>query len=200
MAQQRSVIDARADFPVLSTKMNGKPLAFLDSGASAQKPQVVIDTMNEVMAGGYSNIHRGLYAISQDLTRRFEAARETVARFINANDREIVFTRNATESINLVAQSWGRTNLQAGDEVIISVMEHHANIVPWQILRDQIGIVIKVIPCDDRGVLDLDAFESMLSTKTKFVSVVHISNSLGTINPVNKIIQIAKNLMQKLKY
>lgn len=200
MAEKRSVIAARSDFPVLKTQMNGKPLAFLDSGASAQKPQIVIDTMTDILQGGYSNIHRGLYTISQDLTARFEAARAKIARFIGADsEKEIIFTRNSTEAINLVAQSWGRTFLQEGDEIILTTLEHHANIVPWQMLRDEIGIVIKVVPIDERGVLDLEAFESLLSTRTKFVGAVHISNAIGTINPVNKIIEIAKKFNPEIK-
>ncbi len=190
----------RDDFPVLKTQMNGKRLAFLDSGASAQKPQCVIDAMNNVLEGGYSNIHRGLYTISQDLTAKFEETRAKIASFIGAkSEKSIVFTKNATESINLVAQSWGGTHLKAGDEVIISHMEHHANIVPWQLLRDQIGIELKIIPIDDRGVLDLEAFQELLSPRTKLVSVAHVSNALGTINPVNKIIEIAKSFNPELK-
>ncbi len=200
MAQQRSVISARQDFPILQTQMNGKPLAFLDSGASAQKPSAVINVMNDIYERGYSNIHRGLYAISQDLTARFEEARKTIAAFIGAsNENEIVFTRNATEAINLVAQSWGRTFLSEGDEVIITAMEHHANIVPWQILRDQIGIVIKIIPVNDDGILDLDAYQNMLSPRTKFVGAVHISNATGVINPINEIIRLAKDFNPEIK-
>ncbi len=203
MAEQntvKSVQNCRNDFPILKTQMNDKPLVFLDTGASAQKPQIVIDTMNDILTSGYSNIHRGLYSISQNLTAEFESAREKVAKFIGAkSENEIVFTRNSTEAINLVAQSWGRKYLEAGDEIIISQMEHHANIVPWQILRDQIGIDIKIIPCDEQGVLDIDAFQSLLSTKTKLVGIVHISNALGTINPINKIISLAKNFNPNIK-
>jgi len=184
----RNVEDARADFPVLQTMMNSKPLAFLDSAASAQKPQCVIDAMNAVLEGGYSNIHRGLYTISQDLTTAYEAVRPKVASFIGAaTEKEIIFTRNTTAAINLIASSWGRAFLKQGDEIIITEMEHHANIVPWQMLAKEIGFEIKVVPFDDRGVLDLDAFENFLSDKTKFVGVVHISNALGTINPVKDI-------------
>ncbi len=182
------------DFPALAVPMNGRRLAFLDSAASAQKPRAVIRAMAEVMERGYANIHRGLYPISEALTARFEAARGAVARFLGAaSENEIVFTRNATEAINLVAQSWGRANLAEGDEVVLSVMEHHANIVPWQLLRDQMGIEIKVIPMDDRGVLDLDAFAGLLTHRTKLVSVVHVSNALGTINPVAEIAAIARD-------
>ncbi|MGB0719850.1 MAG: aminotransferase class V-fold PLP-dependent enzyme [Bdellovibrionales bacterium] len=180
--------------------MNGKRLAFLDSAASAQKPKIVIDAMNNVLQIGYSNIHRGLYRISQDLTADFEAVRVKVAQFIGASsEKEIVFTRNATESINLVAQSWGRTHLKSGDEIILTEMEHHANIVPWQLLRDQIGIVIKTVPVNDNGTLDLDAFEKLLTPKTKFVSFVHVSNALGTMNEAKKIIHIARDFYRDIK-
>ncbi len=210
MAAQHSVIGHnaptqdisahRADFPVLATQMNGKPLAFLDSGASAQKPQIVIDTMNDILTKGYSNIHRGLYSISQDLTRRFEEARETIAAFIGAaSDKEIVFTRNTTEAINLVAQSWGRANLQAGDEILISAMEHHANIVPWQLLEDQIGIKLVVAPINAKGELELEAFKELLSSKTKLVSITQISNALGTINPVDDIIKTVRAFNSDIK-
>jgi cysteine desulfurase/selenocysteine lyase len=182
----------RADFPVLETEMNGKPLAFLDTAASSQKPQAVLDAMNAVYEGGYANIHRGLYRISTDLTQKFEDVRAKVAKFIGADEREIVFTRNATEAINLVAQSWARTNLKAGDEIIITEMEHHANIVPWQLLRDQIGIIIKTVPFDATGTLDLAAFEKLLSPKTRLVAYVHISNALGTVNPIKKINAMVK--------
>lgn len=190
----------RKDFPALATQMNGKNVAFLDSGASAQKPNAVINTMNEVLENRYANIHRGLYAWSQDLTANYEAVRVQVADFIGAfSANEVVFTSNATEGINLVAQSYARTHLRPGDEVIISEMEHHANIVPWQILRDQIGIVIKVIPVLDNGELDLEGFAKLLCPQTKFMSLVHISNALGTINPVNEIIALAKDYDDRIK-
>ena len=190
----------RADFPVLSTQMNGKPLAFLDTAASAQKPKAVINAMNAVLEGGYSNIHRGLYRISQHLTTDFEAVRAKIAKFIGANsEKEIVFTRNSTESINLVAQSWGRTHLKVGDEVILSEMEHHANIVPWQLLKEQIGIQIKTIPVLENGTLDYDTFETLLSEKTRLVSIVHISNALGVVNNINKIISLSREFNPKIK-
>ena len=183
----------RDDFPALHKQMNGKPLAFLDSAASAQKPKAVIEAMDAVLSGGYSNIHRGLYEISQNLTQAFEDARKKVAQFIGApSDKNIVFTRNSTESINVVAQSWARTNLRAGDEIIITEMEHHANIVPWQILSEQIGVIVKVVPVTDEGTLDMDAFQSLLSDKTKLVGVVEISNALGTINPIDKITKMVR--------
>jgi cysteine desulfurase/selenocysteine lyase len=195
-----AVAKARSDFSVLSTTMHGKPLAFLDSGASAQKPRQVIEAMDAVLNGGYSNIHRGLYEISQNLTTSFELVREKVAGFINAvSDKEIVFTRNATEAINLVAQSYGRTHFSEGDEIIITAMEHHANIVPWQLLRDQIGVVIKVIPITERGELDLEAFEGLLSERTKLVALVHVSNVLGTVNPIKQIAAKAKAYNSDIK-
>ena len=182
----------RGNFPVLKTKMNGQHLAFLDTAASAQKPQAVIDAMNEIYESGYANIHRGLYHMSTDLTEKYENVRSRVAKFIDATEKEIVFTRNATEGINLVAMSWGHRNLRPGDEIILTEMEHHANIVPWQILRDHIGIVIKTVPFDTSGVLDLDALEKLLSPKTRLVSFVHISNALGTVNPAKKIIKMVR--------
>ena len=195
-----NITDARNDFPVLATTMHGKPLAFLDTGASAQKPLQVIEAMDRVLKGGYSNIHRGLYQISQNLTLEYETVRGKVAEFLNAaSEKEIVFVRNTTEGINLVAQAFGRTHLKAGDEIIISEMEHHANIVPWQLLRDQIGVVIKVIPIDDRGVLNLAAYEALLSERTKLVAVTHVSNALGTINPVKDIAAKAKAFNPEIK-
>ncbi len=181
----------RADFPILSQEVYGKPLVFLDSGASAQKPTAVMDTMQAVMTEGYANVHRGVYNFSQNLSERFEGVRGTVARFINAaSDNEIVFTRNATEAFNLLAHSLGQS-LSAGDEVVISEMEHHANIVPWQLLRDRKGIVIKVAPITDDGALRLDALAELIGPRTKLVSIVHVSNVLGTVNPIKKIAELA---------
>lgn len=185
----------RQDFPILQNTKT----AYLDSASSAQKPQVVLDAMRDVYEHHYANIHRGLYDFSQKTTSLFEAVRPKVAAFINAPSAdEIIFTRNTTEGINLVAQSWGRTNLQKGDEIIITEMEHHANIVPWQLLASQVGVVIKVVPIHDDGTLDFGAFVSLLSPKTKMVAVVHASNSLGTINPVAKIIRAAKDFNSKI--
>ena len=185
----------RGDFPVFESG-----IAYLDSASSAQKPQSVIDAISEAMSSKYANIHRGLYNFSQVKTEEFEGVRERVASFIGAqSSKEIIYTRNATEAINLVAQSWGRQHLREGDEIIISEMEHHANIVPWQLLRDQIGIKIKTIPVLDNGSLDLEAFERMLTPKTMLVSVVHISNALGTVNNVKKIIDIAKDFYPDMK-
>lgn len=190
----------RDDFPILKTQMNGKPLAFLDSAASAQKPKIVIDVMNNVLETGYANIHRGLYALSQNLTTDFEAVRQKISGFIGAySEREVVFARNSTESINLVVQSFGRTHLKKGDVVILSEMEHHANIVPWQILRDQIGIEIKTIPVRDDFTLDLEAFEKLLCPQVKFISIVHKSNACGTVNDINKIIGLARDYNANIK-
>lgn len=197
--QMKDISSYRNDFPVLKTQMNGKPLAFLDSAASAQKPQIVIDKMRSTMEGGYANIHRGLYGISQELTAEYEEVRGKVAGFLGAaSANEIVFTKNTTEAINLVAQSWGRTNLREGDEILLTEMEHHANIVPWQLLAEQTGAVIKTIPVDERGVLVTEALDELISEKTRLLSLVHISNALGTINPVDKIIAHAKNIQPEL--
>ncbi len=190
----------RDDFPALSSMMNGKPLVYLDTGASAQKPQVVIDAVAAAMEHEYANIHRGLYKFSQVKTQEFEAVRHKVADFIGVSDeRSIIFTRNATEGINLVATSWGRKFLKAGDEIILSELEHHANIVPWQMLRDSIGVVLKYIPVLDDGSLDLDAYAGFLSAKTRLVAVVHVSNSLGTINDVKKITEMARGYNADIK-
>jgi cysteine desulfurase/selenocysteine lyase len=186
------VYRVREDFPILSRKIYDKPLVYLDSAASAQKPRVVIDTMRMVMEQEYANVHRGVHWLSAQATRRFEDARRMVQRFINAReDREIVFTRSATEAINLVAASWGRTNLREGDEIVLSQMEHHANIVPWQMLRAEKGIVIKVVPINDDGELILEEYEKLLGPKVKLVAISHMSNALGTINPVEDIIRLA---------
>jgi cysteine desulfurase/selenocysteine lyase len=182
----------RRDFPILSTKVHGKPLVFLDSGASAQKPRQVIDTMREVYEKGYANIHRGVYHLSQLATERFEGVRGRVAKFINAGSAdEIVFTRNGTEAINLIAQSYGRTFFKEGDEVVVSEMEHHANIVPWQILAQQIGIRVVVAPISDTGELILEKFAALLGPRTSLVAITHCSNVLGTVTPAAEIIRLA---------
>ncbi|HIF09997.1 MAG TPA: cysteine desulfurase [Sneathiellales bacterium] len=182
----------RADFPILSREVYGKPLVYLDNGASAQKPRQVIDAMKDVFESYYSNVNRGVHWTSQRSTEAFEAGRKTVAEFLNApSENEVIFTRGATESINLVAHSWGRMNLKAGDEVIISHMEHHANIVPWQMLRQEIGIDLKVVPIDDDGNFMFDEFEKLLSKKAKLVSVTHVSNALGSVVPVKAVIERA---------
>lgn len=178
----------RKDFPALQQTVRGKPLVFLDSGASAQKPQSVIDAITRAYTEGYANVHRGLYDFSQRKTAEFEEARANVAKFIGAPAPfNIVFTRNATEGINLVAQTWGRANLKQDDEIILTEMEHHANLVPWHMLRDEIGIVIKYIPVADNGELLDDKILSLLSPRTKLLSCTQVSNVLGTINNINKI-------------
>ncbi len=179
----------RNDFPILRQQVHGKPLAYLDSAASAQKPQAVIDAMNAVMTTYYSNIHRGVHKLSELSTRGHDQARVKVKQFINAPDeKQIIFVRNATEGINLVARTWGDANLKPGDEVLITHMEHHSNIVPWQMACERTGAQLKVVPIFDNGELDLEAFGSLLSEKTKLVCVVHVSNTLGAINPVEEII------------
>lgn len=185
----------RADFPALSLEINGHPLAFLDSGASAQKPAQVLEKMDQVYRSEYANVHRGAYSLSQIATDNYESARVTVANFLNAKTPdEIVFTRNVTSAINLVAHSYGRKFLSAGDEIIISHMEHHANIVPWQLLREAIGIEIKVVPIDDDGNFLMEDYEKLLGPKTKLVAVTQVSNVLGTILPVKEIVRKAHDV------
>jgi cysteine desulfurase/selenocysteine lyase len=182
----------RKDFPILAKKIHGHPLAYLDTGASAQKPRKVIDAMTRFMENDYSNIHRGVHELSQRATNQYEAVRPKVQKFINAEfEDEIIFTHGATEAINLVAQTWGRTFLKAGDEVVLTSLEHHANIVPWQILRDQIGIVLRVVPVTPKGEVRIDDMKAALSPKTKLVSFAHVSNVLGTILPAKEIIAMA---------
>ncbi|MBL4721744.1 MAG: cysteine desulfurase [Alphaproteobacteria bacterium] len=182
----------RRDFPILSKPMNGKPLVFLDSAASAQKPRQVIDAMRYVYENEYANVHRGAYALSADTTTAYEGARTKVRDFLNAaHSREIIFTKNATESINLVANTFGRDSLKAGDEIIISTMEHHSNIVPWQMLRDQMGLVLKAVPITDDGEFMMAEYEKMLSSKTKLVAITHTSNALGTVTPAAEIVEKA---------
>ncbi|HYB10731.1 MAG TPA: cysteine desulfurase [Alphaproteobacteria bacterium] len=181
----------RQDFPILTRQVFGKPLVYLDNGASAQKPRQVIDTMRDVMENDYANIHRGVHFLSQRATDRYEAARDKVARFIGAETREIVFTRNATEAINLVASSYGRTFLERGDEIVVSEMEHHANIVPWQLLETERGIRIRVVPVDDVGNLRMDVYASLLGPKTRLVALTHCSNVLGTVTPAEEIVRLA---------
>jgi cysteine desulfurase/selenocysteine lyase len=182
----------RADFPILSTTVRGKRLAFLDTAASAQRPASVIDAIVHYERHLHANVHRGVYELSQKATDAFEAARERVRRFLNARSiREVIFTRGTTESINLVAQSWGRS-LQPGDEILITWMEHHANIVPWQMACERSGAVLRVIPIDRRGELDLEAFQRLLSPKTRLVAITQVSNSLGTVLPITDIISAAR--------
>ena len=189
----------REDFPIFRQSMNGSPLVFLDSAASAQKPQQVIDVIREVYESEYANVHRGLYQISELLTQRYEGVRDTICNYINAeHSHEIIFTRNATESINLVANSFGRTFLEEGDEVVITELEHHANIVPWQLLREEKGIVIKVAPINDIGEIIMSEFEKILGPRTKLVAVSHMSNVLGSILPVVEITKMAHSVGAKV--
>lgn len=183
----------RKDFPILHRQVNGKPLVYFDNGATSQKPQQVIDVINRYYQHENSNIHRGIHTLSQEATDAYEKARTTVQQFINAkHHHEVIFTSGTTGSINLVASSFGKKHLQAGDEIIISTMEHHSNIVPWQMICEEKGAVLKVIPISDKGELLMDEFEKLLSSKTKLVSITHVSNTLGTINPVKEIIKLAK--------
>jgi cysteine desulfurase/selenocysteine lyase len=183
------VARVRADFPILTQEVFGHPLVYLDSAASAQKPRQVIEAMDDAYQTHYSNVHRGVHRMSQLCTDAFEAGRETVARYINAGSSdEIVFTRNATEALNLVADCFGRAFLKAGDEVIISTLEHHSNIVPWQLLRTRFGIDLKIAPIDDDGNFLLDEFEALLGPKTRLVAMTHVSNAIGTIVPIKEVI------------
>jgi cysteine desulfurase/selenocysteine lyase len=187
------VARVRADFPILSQKIRGKPLVFLDSAASAQKPRAVIDAMRNAMETQYANVHRGLHWMSERTTDAYEAARDAVAELMNARDRsEVVITRNVTESLNLMAHSYGRGVLQPGQAVLISAMEHHSNIIPWQLLRDERGIELRVAPISDAGELDMEAFERLLENgKVGLVSMTHMSNVLGTVTPAERIVRIA---------
>ena len=182
----------RDDFPILHRLVRGRPLVYLDSAATTQKPRAVLDALARYYAHGNANIHRGVYVLSEEATAAYDAARAKVQRFLNAAaSREIIFTRNATEGINLVAQSFGRRNVGPGDEIVITHMEHHSNIVPWQLLCEQVGARLRVAPIDDTGTLQLDELERLIGPRTRLVSVVHLSNSLGTINPVRDIVEMA---------
>ncbi|MDB5430618.1 MAG: class aminotransferase [Caulobacter sp.] len=181
---------ARAQFPILSRQVNGKPLVYLDSAASAQKPRAVIDAMVHSMEHSYANVHRGLHTLANETTEAYEKARQSAARLINAAETEVVFTKGATEAINLVASGLGQS-LKAGDEIVISQMEHHANIIPWHFLRERQGIVLRFIPVTDDGRLDMEAFKGLLNDRTKVVAVSHMSNVLGTVNDVAEIIRQA---------
>lgn len=179
----------RSQFPVLKREVKGKPLVYLDNAATTQKPKAVIDALVEYYSFYNANIHRGIHSLAEEATAAYEATRDTVQSFINASTREqIIFTKGTTEGINLVASTWGRANIKEGDEIIISTMEHHSNMVPWFMLCKEKGAVLKVIPINDDGELMMDEFEKLLSPKTKLVAVVHVSNALGTINPVEEII------------
>jgi cysteine desulfurase/selenocysteine lyase len=183
----------RSDFPILATEMRGRRLTYLDSAASAQKPQAVIDAMSDFYGAHYANIHRGVYQLSAQATIEYENVRTRVAHFIGARDsREIIFVRNATEAINLVARTWGETEIGEGDEIVITTMEHHANIVPWQMLAQRRGAKIRVAEINDDGVLDIAHLTSLLGPRTKLLAFVHVSNALGTINPVSELIALAR--------
>ena len=183
----------RADFPILSELVREKPHVYLDNGASAQKPSVVIEQISKTYETEYANVHRGVHYMSQRATDAMEAARVKAQTFLNAvNEKEIIFVRGATEGINLVASSWGRANLSNGDEIVLSVLEHHSNIVPWQMIAEQTGAVIKVVPIDDNGEFLLEEYEKLLTPRTKMVAVTHVSNALGTVVPVDAVIRLAK--------
>ena len=182
----------REDFPILKQKMHGKPLVYLDNAATSQKPQAVIDALMHYYTQYNANIHRGVYLLSERSTQAYEDARVKLQRFMNAAEsREIIYVRGSTEGINLVAQTWGRQHIGAGDEILITAMEHHSNIVPWQILCEEKGARLRVGPINDRGELIMDEFEKLINDRTRLVSVAHVSNALGTINPVKQIVQMA---------
>ena len=182
----------RADFPLLATRVHGKPLVYLDNAATSQKPRAVIDAVTRYYETSNANVHRGVYWLSEHATAAYEGAREKARAFLNAREaREIIFVRSTTEGINLVASSFGRTNLVAGDEVLISAMEHHSNIVPWQLICEERGATLRVIPMNHAGELALDEVERRLTERTKIVALVHVSNSLGTINPVREVVALA---------
>jgi len=191
--QSLDVQKVRADFPILQRTVHGKPLVYLDTAASAQRPLAVLDAIDSFYRNHNANIHRGVHTLSQEATHDYEQARTKIAGFINAtSDQEIIFTRGTTESINLVAHSFVRPRLQPGDEILISWMEHHSNIVPWQLLCEETGAVLKVVPMNQRGELEIDALKQMLNERVKLLAIVHISNALGTINPVAEICALAR--------
>jgi cysteine desulfurase/selenocysteine lyase len=198
-AASLDVDSVRRDFPILSREIHGKKLVFLDSAASAQKPRQVIEAVDYLYENEYANVHRGIHWLSERATDRMESARETVRAFLNAGStKEIVFTRSTTESINLVASSWGRKFLKAGDEIILSEMEHHSNIVPWQFLRDELGVALRIAPITDDGELRLDELAKLLGPRTRLVAITHISNVLGTVLPVKEIVRMAHDVGAKV--
>jgi cysteine desulfurase / selenocysteine lyase len=192
-AQARLDVKAvRSDFPILATRLYGKPLVYLDNAATTQKPQVVIDRLTRYYAHENANVHRGVHSLSERATEAYEGARQTVCRFLNAVDPQgIVFVRGTTEAINLVAQTYGRVHVGTGDEIVLTVMEHHSNIVPWQMLCEQKGARLRIVPMTDSGELRLDEYEALLSDRTRIVAVSHVSNALGTINPIRHMVEIA---------
>src|SRR5271163_2908730 len=182
----------REDFPILAMQVYGKPLVYLDNAASAQKPQAIFDRLEQAYTSQYANVHRGLHYLANEATEAYEGAREKVQKFLNAKRKEeIIFTRNATEAINLVAYSYGREHIKPGDEIVLSIMEHHSNIVPWHFLRERQGAVIKWAPVDDEGHFLIDEFEKLLTPRTKMVAITHMSNVLGTQTPAKEIVRIA---------
>ena len=194
-----NVNDIRKDFPILSREVNGKPLVYLDNGATSQKPQVVIDAINSYYSHDNANIHRGVHTLSQVATTAYEEARKKIQHWINAElSEEVLFTKGTTDGVNIISNAWGRFHLQKGDEVIITEMEHHSNIVPWQMICDERQAKLKVIPVNDAGELQMKEYKKMLSEKTKMVALVHISNTLGTINPVKEIIKLAHEVGAKV--
>ena len=194
--EERAALDVarvRADFPILSRTVRGRPLVYLDNAATAQKPAAVIECVDRYYREYNANIHRGVHTLSEEATAAYEGARKRIGRFINAGSpREVIFVRGTTEAINLVAQSWGRSRLGRGDEILITTMEHHSNIVPWQLLCEQTGAELKVVPIDEDGQLRMDEFRRLLGAATRIVSVVHVSNALGTVNPVPEIVRLAR--------
>ncbi|MDQ6978101.1 MAG: aminotransferase class V-fold PLP-dependent enzyme, partial [Ghiorsea sp.] len=194
-----NITNLRNDFPILAQEVFGHPLVYLDNAATTQKPQCVIDTIRHYYEKDNSNIHRGVHSLSERATKDYEAARETIRGFFNAKStKEVIFTRGTTESINLVASSWGGANIGQDDEILISHMEHHSNIVPWQMLCERTGAKLKVIPMNEAGELDLAAYATLLSERTKLVGIVHMSNALGTINPIAEMITQAHQVGAKV--
>src|SRR3974390_2929140 len=182
----------REDFPILATQVHGKPLVYLDNAASAQKPKAVLDRLQQAYTAEYANVHRGLHYLANAATEAYEGAREKVRAFLNAaRPEEIVFTRSATEAVNLVAHTFGRERIRPGDEIVLSIMEHHANIVPWHFLRERHGAVLKWAPVDDDGNFLLDEFENLLGDRTRLVAITHMSNVLGTVVPIKEVVRIA---------
>ena len=207
MSRAQDVIDKpaydidgiRADFPILNQEVHGKPLIFLDNGASAQKPRQVIDAMRDVYESEYANVHRGAYYLSEKATERYEGARDIVQRFLNARNRqEIVFSKNVTEAINLVAYSYARRVLEPGDEIIITDMEHHSNIVPWQLMRDERDLVLKFVSCTDDGEFRIEDLAKLITPKTRLISLTHVSNVLGTVVPIKEVAKLAHDNGAKL--
>lgn len=197
--EAHTVHHLRDDFPILNEEVRGKPLVYLDNAATTQKPQSVLDAMQHFYTHDNANVHRGVHLLSQRATDDFDRARVKLQRFVNASESsEIIFTKGCTEATNLVAASWGRANLREGDEILLSTMEHHANIVPWQIVAEEKGARIRPIPINDAGEIDLDAYRAMLNSRVKMVGVVHVSNSLGTINPVAEMIALAHGVGAKV--